>query len=257
MSKLRVGFCAPGRSPRPPRRLPSPPRWAGTRKTTSRSSWWRWLARPTASRRSHQGGPVRASERGAARGRSRRRESRAKIFYTAYQGNIYGIAVPADSLDSRRSPTSRARISASPRWRSAGVIGRARSRATAGMNPDKDIADRGGGRGRADRGDAPRANRWTRSSQFDTQYAMVENAGVKLRLLDTKDIDRYPSNGFLALEETLGARKKDAVATRAGLCQRDHLRDQQSGGRGAHPVRDFPADQNRPARTRRRRSGTT
>ena len=56
-------------------------------------------------------------------------------------------------------------------------------------------------------------------SQFDTQYAMVENAGVKLRLLDTKEIDRYPSNGFLALEETVNARKKDAVGLARGYAK--------------------------------------
>ena len=56
-------------------------------------------------------------------------------------------------------------------------------------------------------------------SQFDTQYAMVENAGVKLRLLDTKEIDRYPSNGFLALDETLSARKKDAVGLARGYAK--------------------------------------
>jgi len=53
-------------------------------------------------------------------------------------------------------------------------------------------------------------------SQFDTQYAMVDNAGVKLRLLDTKEIDRYPSNGLLALEETLKSKRKEAVAVARG-----------------------------------------
>jgi NitT/TauT family transport system substrate-binding protein len=56
-------------------------------------------------------------------------------------------------------------------------------------------------------------------SQFDTQYAMVENAGVKLRLLDTRAIDRYPSNGFLALEETLKSRRQEAVALARGYAR--------------------------------------
>jgi NitT/TauT family transport system substrate-binding protein len=56
-------------------------------------------------------------------------------------------------------------------------------------------------------------------SQFDTQYAIVENAGVKLRLLDTKEIDRYPSNGFLALEEALRTRRKEAVALARGYAK--------------------------------------
>ena len=31
----------------------------------------------------------------------------------------------------------------------------------------------------------------------------VENAGIKLRRLDRPDIEKFPSNGFIALEETL------------------------------------------------------
>ena len=56
-------------------------------------------------------------------------------------------------------------------------------------------------------------------SQFDTQYAMVENAGVKLRLLDTRAIDRFPSNGFVALEDTLQTQRKEAVALARGYAK--------------------------------------
>ena len=52
-------------------------------------------------------------------------------------------------------------------------------------------------------------------SQFDTQYALIENAGVKLRLLDTTAIERFPSNGFIALEETLKNRRKELVGAGA------------------------------------------
>jgi len=53
-------------------------------------------------------------------------------------------------------------------------------------------------------------------SQYDTQYALVDNAGVKLRMLDTRDIDRYPSNGFMALEETIKSKRKEMVAVAKG-----------------------------------------
>jgi NitT/TauT family transport system substrate-binding protein len=56
-------------------------------------------------------------------------------------------------------------------------------------------------------------------SQFDTQYAMVENAGVKLRLLDAGEIDHYPGSGLLALEETLRTRGKEAVALARGYAK--------------------------------------
>src|SRR5512147_1812111 len=48
-------------------------------------------------------------------------------------------------------------------------------------------------------------------SQFDTQYAMVENAGVRVRYLDRRDIERFPGNGFLASEETLRTRRKELI----------------------------------------------
>ena len=52
---------------------------------------------------------------------------KAKIFYTAYQGNIYGIAVPADSSVQRFPRTSRGRISASSPWGRRGCSSRGRS----------------------------------------------------------------------------------------------------------------------------------
>jgi NitT/TauT family transport system substrate-binding protein len=90
--------------------------------------------------------------------------------------------------------------------------------ATAGMNLDKDVAIVVAGEG-AQTAAMLRSKQVDALSQFDTQYAMVENAGVTLRLLDTKEIDRYPSNGFLALDETLSARKKDAVGLARGYAK--------------------------------------
>jgi len=81
----------------------------------------------------------------------------------------------------------------------------------AGLNPDSDINIVVAGEG-AQTAAMVRGGQVDALSQFDTQYAMVENAGVKLRLLDTRAIDRFPSNGFLALEETLRTRRKEAVA---------------------------------------------
>jgi len=49
-------------------------------------------------------------------------------------------------------------------------------------------------------------------SQFDTQYALIDNAGVKMRYLDRRAIERFPGNGFLVLEETLKARPKELAA---------------------------------------------
>jgi hypothetical protein len=48
-------------------------------------------------------------------------------------------------------------------------------------------------------------------SQFDTQYALIESAGVKMRYLDRTAIARFPGNGFLALEETIKSRPKELI----------------------------------------------
>jgi NitT/TauT family transport system substrate-binding protein len=86
------------------------------------------------------------------------------------------------------------------------------------MDPDKDVNLVVAGEG-AQTAALLRSKQVDALSQFDTQYALVENAGVKLRMLDTKDIDRYPSNGFVALEETLQKRRAEAVALAQGYAR--------------------------------------
>src|SRR5438477_1431907 len=142
---------------------------------------------------------------------------KAKIFYTAYQGNIYGIAVPADSPVQKIADLKGKTIGVISMG-SGGVPAAKALIATAGMNPESDVNIVVAGEG-AQTAAMLRSKQVDALSQFDTQYAMVENAGVKLRLLDTKEIDRYPSNGFLALDETLSARKKDAVGLARGYAK--------------------------------------
>ncbi|HUM18524.1 MAG TPA: ABC transporter substrate-binding protein [Candidatus Nitrosotalea sp.] len=142
---------------------------------------------------------------------------KAKIFYTAYQGNIYGIAVPADSPVQKMTDLKGKNIGVISMG-SAGVqIARALA-ATSGMDPTNEINVVVAGEG-AQTAAMVRSRQVEALSQYDTQYAMVENAGVKLRLLDTKDIDRYPSNGLLALEETLKSRPKEAAAVARGYAK--------------------------------------
>ena len=142
---------------------------------------------------------------------------RAKVFYTAYQGNIYGIAVPADSPAQKMADLKGKNIGVIS-MSSAGVIVARALAATSGMNPDRDVNIVVAGEG-AQTAAMLRSRAVDALSQFDTQYAMVENAGVKLRMLDTKDIDHFPSNGFLALEDTLKTRRKEAVALARGYAR--------------------------------------
>ena len=141
----------------------------------------------------------------------------AKIYYTAYQGNIYGIAVPADSPVRKMTDLKGKNIGVIAMG-SAGVqIARALA-ATNGMDPQNDINVVVAGEG-AQTAAMLRNNQVQALSQYDTQYAMVENAGVKLRMLDTKDIDRYPSNGFLALDETIKTMRREAAALGRGYAK--------------------------------------
>lgn len=135
---------------------------------------------------------------------------RAKIFYTAYQGNIYGIAVLADS-PIRDLADLRGKKIGVISMASGGVLVARELGKAAGLDPDADFTIVVAGEG-AQTAAMLRGKQVDALSQFDTQYAMVENAGVKLRLLDTTAIDRFPSNGFLALEDTLRTRRKEAIA---------------------------------------------
>jgi NitT/TauT family transport system substrate-binding protein len=55
-------------------------------------------------------------------------------------------------------------------------------------------------------------------AQFDTQYALTENAGAKLRPLEdaNKTIHHYPANGFVVLEDTLAKKRADMIALGKG-----------------------------------------
>jgi len=135
---------------------------------------------------------------------------KAKNYYTAYQGNIYGIAVPEDSPVKTFADLKGKRIGVIS-MSSAGVIIARALAAMNGMNPDRDVSIVVAGEA-AQTAALLRAKEVDALSQFDTQYALTENAGIKLRLLDTSAIARFPSNGFVTLEETLQAKRAEAVA---------------------------------------------
>src|SRR5215470_11355585 len=108
---------------------------------------------------------------------------KAKIFYTAYQGNIYGIAVPEDSAV-RKIADLKGKTIGVIAMGSAGVPVAKALAATAGLDPNRDVNIVVAGEG-AQTAAMVRNKQVDALSQYDTQYAMVENAGVKMRLLDT------------------------------------------------------------------------
>lgn len=142
-----------------------------------------------------------------------------KNYYTAYQGNIYGIAVPADSPIKSFDELKGKRIGVTS-MASAGVIIARSLAANRGWNPDRDISIVVVGEV-AQTAALLRSGQVEALSQFDTQYALTENAGAKLRMLDKANqaIARFPSNGFVALEERLGRNRAEAVTLGQGYAK--------------------------------------
>jgi NitT/TauT family transport system substrate-binding protein len=139
---------------------------------------------------------------------------KARNFYTAYQGNIYGFAVPVDSAIKSVADLRSKKIGLISMG-SAGLIVTRALVSAAGMDPEKDVSIVVAGEG-AQTAALLRTKQVDALSQFDTQYALVENAGIKLRLLETPEINKFPSNGFVALDDTIANRRKDAVAVARG-----------------------------------------
>ena len=142
---------------------------------------------------------------------------KAKNFYTAYQGNIYGIAVPADSPIKTFADLKGKKIGVTSMASGGVIIARALAAAN-GMNPDRDISIVVAGEA-AQTAALVRSKQVDALSQFDTQYALAENAGATLRFLDNAEIARFPSNGLVALDETLATRRAEAVALAQGYAK--------------------------------------
>src|SRR5437763_2392050 len=138
-----------------------------------------------------------------------------KNYYTAYQANIYGIAVPEDSAIKTFADLKGKTIGVTS-MASAGVIVARALAANNGFNPDKDITIVVAGEA-AQTAALLRGKQVDALSQFDTQYALTENAGAKLRLLDTSAIAKFPSNGLIAREERLANNRAEAVALASGF----------------------------------------
>ena len=142
-----------------------------------------------------------------------------KNFYTAYQGNIYGIDVPVDSPVKRFADLKGKRIGVTSMASAGVIIARAIAK-DHGWDPDKDISIVVVGEA-AQTAALLRSGQVEALSQFDTQYALTENAGIKLRALDQDNavISRFPSNGFIALEERLATKRAEAVALTQGYAR--------------------------------------
>src|SRR6478736_5901567 len=107
---------------------------------------------------------------------------KALNFYTAYQGNIYGIMVPQNSPIKTIADLKGKRIGVTSMASAGVIIARALAKEN-GMNPDTDIKIVVAGEA-AQTAALLRSGQVAALSQFDTQYALTENAGAKLRPLE-------------------------------------------------------------------------
>jgi NitT/TauT family transport system substrate-binding protein len=145
---------------------------------------------------------------------ARQQGVKGKIFYTAYQGNIYGIAVAKDGPIQSIKDLKGKKIGVASMG-SAGVHVARGLLAMNGLDPDSDAQV-------VVVGEAAQAAAMLRSGQvsalslYDTQYALIDSAGQPVRLLDGGPVARFPSNGFFALEETLQKNRAQAVALGKG-----------------------------------------
>ena len=140
---------------------------------------------------------------------------KAKIFFTAYQSFGYGIAVPADSPIKDFADLKGKTIGVTSMASAAVVVARAQL-SSAGIDPTTQARIVVAGEG-AQTAALLRGKQMDALSQFDTQYAMVENAGTPLRQLPLGTMAPYPGNGFFALEQTLKDRRKDAITVARGF----------------------------------------
>jgi NitT/TauT family transport system substrate-binding protein len=140
---------------------------------------------------------------------------KGKLFYTTYQSFTYGIAVPADSPIQTFADLKGKTIGVISMASGGVVVARAQL-ASAGLDPNTQAHIVVAGEG-AQTAALLRSKQIDALSQFDTQYAMVENAGQKLRQLPLGEMAPFPGNGLFALEKTLANRHAEAVALGRGL----------------------------------------
>jgi NitT/TauT family transport system substrate-binding protein len=142
---------------------------------------------------------------------------KARIFYTYNQGFILAIAVPENSPIKSFADLKGKSIGVIAMGAGGVVFARAAA-ASAGLNPDTDIRIVVAGEG-AQTAALLRKGEVDALSQYDGQYAMVANAGIKLRLLENRETEHFPSNGLAALDETLRSKRKQAVALAQGFAK--------------------------------------
>lgn len=134
---------------------------------------------------------------------------KARVFFEAYRRNIFGLAVKADS-DIHSYKDLKGETIGVLSMGSVGVQLAKSLTKSAGLNPDTDIRIVVTGEP-AQTAALVRRGEVKVLSQFDTYYTLIERAGVKLRRLEDDTTTLFPSNSWVALDETIKDRREDLV----------------------------------------------
>jgi NitT/TauT family transport system substrate-binding protein len=124
-----------------------------------------------------------------------------QYFYTGFNRNMFGIAVPASGKLSSYKDLEGKRIGVLS-MSSVGVVVAKSVIEAAGMNPDTDVKIVVSGspaqsKNLLENGEIAAISMW------DMVYETIASAGLPLRKLPDPGIDNFPSNGFVALQSTI------------------------------------------------------
>lgn len=137
-----------------------------------------------------------------------------KVFYTAYRRNIFGLAVPKDS-DIQNYQDLRGKRIGVTSMASVGVIIARSVAADAGLNPQSDIRIVVSGQP-AQSAALLESGEVDALSHWDTNYLLVERAGLPMRRLVDEEIASFPANSFIALQSTLDEKAEQLAAVARG-----------------------------------------
>ncbi len=140
---------------------------------------------------------------------------KAKVFYTAYQGNIYGIAVPDKSPIKELKDLKGKKVGVASMASGGAIVAKAIAAQLGDANGVQVIAIGEGAQAAA----LLRKDQVDALSLYDTQYAVIESLGVPLRRIAAPDFDIFPSNGFIALDDTLANNRNEAAALAQGYAK--------------------------------------
>lgn len=137
-----------------------------------------------------------------------------RVFYTAYRRNIFGLAVPEDSPIETYADLKGKTVGVTS-MASVGVIVARSIAADAGLNPQSDVRIVVSGQP-AQSASLLKSGEVDALSQWDTNYLLVERAGVPMRRIEDAEIASFPANSFVALQSVLDEKGDQLAAVARG-----------------------------------------